>query len=535
MTWRAPLPNLLPGLVAVLALLLAPASGAQSSDREGAIRMAIRDAEIAEVLEMLSAEGEVNVVVSNGIEGRVSVNLHDVDVAEAIRAVAAAGGYVVERRGDSYFVVDREDAGKESVGAGTVVRSFAIRYSDPEKVVTILEKHLSRYGRATALVERNMIVVEDLPEFLARIGRIVREVDHEPRQVLLEARVLEVQLNDDQSLGIDWARISQGAGHSAVFGTSGLTTGAGPGFFFDLLTDDMRIFLEAMSSEGRLRALATPSLLAIENVEAEVLVGKRLGYRVTTTINEVTTESVEFIDSGVSLHFLARIDRDERILLEIRPEVSSGAILDGIPNLTTTELTTSLIADDGQAVLIGGMIRDQNVESRTGIPLLSRLPWIGRVFSANTWGHESTETVVIVTPHLVERGVSRLAKEPAARVDRERERFDEQRRRMEGALDEPALDWFGTDDEAASVEDGEGGAAEAAETAAAATDDAPREAGTPAAGDASADAGLAGAGSGEAVLQPAPEPLAERAEAPAEPGAPGEPERAADQPPAAAL
>ena len=102
---------------------------------------------------------------------------------------------------------------------------------------------------------------------------------------------------------------------------------------------------------GRVRTLSTPKLLALEHEEAEVIIGDRIGYRVTTTINQVTTESIEFLESGIILNVQPYVDRNGRIMMDIHPEVSTGTITnDGMPNQTTTEVTTQLLADDGQTI-----------------------------------------------------------------------------------------------------------------------------------------------------------------------------------------
>jgi type II secretory pathway component GspD/PulD (secretin) len=344
---------------------------------------------------MLSRTENVSIATSDEIEGKVSISLFDVTVEEAIRSVAQAAGYAVERRGDAYVVVEFADIGQDVAMGATRVRAFKIQYSDPEKVREILEKHLSRYGEITSLEERNMVVVEDLPDFLNRLARILEEIDRQPKQVLLEARVLEIQLDDNDNLGVDWSRLSTFEGTDLTIGLSGLT-GGGPGLFFDVLNNNLQGAIEALSDENRLRALATPQLLTMENQEARVLIGDRLGYRLTTTINQVTTESVEFIDTGVTLRFTPSVDREGRILLKLSPEVSSGSIADGIPEVTTTEVETQLLVEDGEQVFIGGLIRDFAEHNRRGVPLLSRIPGLRLLFGASQWLYRSTETVTIV-------------------------------------------------------------------------------------------------------------------------------------------
>jgi type II secretory pathway component GspD/PulD (secretin) len=158
--------------------------------------------------------------------------------------------------------------------------------------------------------------------------------------------------------------------------------------------------------------------LALENREAEVLIGERLGYKVTTTINQVTSESVEYLDSGVILRVLPAVDESGRIVLEIHPEVSTGIVVDGIPNQTTTEVTTQLVAEDGQTIFIAGLIKDRTTRTHSGVPLLGSIPVLGRLFSRDEDTTVNTETVVLITPHIVTAQWWQAFAEQGTRVDR---------------------------------------------------------------------------------------------------------------------
>ena len=159
--------------------------------RDGKITLTLRETPISEVMEMLSRAARVNILLSDNVEGNVSVNLYDVSIGEAIDAIVASAGYSVERRRGSYFVVDRDEAGKHSPGGPTRLRTFKIQYSDPEVIAGILENHLSGYGQVTTLPERRMLVVEDTPHFLERISQLLKELDRRPLQILIEAQILE--------------------------------------------------------------------------------------------------------------------------------------------------------------------------------------------------------------------------------------------------------------------------------------------------------------------------------------------------------
>jgi type II secretory pathway component GspD/PulD (secretin) len=176
--------------------------------------------------------------------------------------------------------------------------------------------------------------------------------------------------------------------------------------------------LNLLSEEGRVRTLSTPQLLALENQEASVIIGDRQGFRVTTTINQVTTESIEFLESGVILRVIPWVDTEGRIMMDIHPEVSTGVIVDGIPSQTTTEVTTRLLVPSGRTVFIGGLMKHTLSERNQGVPGLKRIPLVGRLFSNNVKIGTNTETIVLITPHIVADSGSLV--EPA-KIDKVRE------------------------------------------------------------------------------------------------------------------
>jgi len=373
------------------------------------LTVVVRETSIQEVFEMLSRRERVNILISNGIKGNVSVNLYDVTLHQAIRQIAESAGYVAERRHGSYMILQRDQAGKDSAHGNTVVRALKVYYSDPVKVSEILSKHLSRYGEITVFEDRRLIVLEDLPDFVQRALQLLEEIDREPAQILIEAKILEITLTEDETFGIDWT-LFLGDGETGELGVQGFVTPGALGFFLDYVKEDnLEVALSALEEQGRVRTLSTPTLLTVENQESEVVIGDRLGFRVTTTINQVTSESVEFLESGVILKFKASVDRLGRVLLEVHPEVSTGVINDGLPSQTTAEVTTTFLAEDGQTILIGGLIKDRVTENHAGIPILKNIPYLGWLFSKRTQIVVMTETVIVVTAHVLKEHRERVA------------------------------------------------------------------------------------------------------------------------------
>ena len=422
------------------------------------ISITVKHMDIAELYEMLSRQNKVNILLSDGVEGEVSVNLYNVSIKEAIHSIAQAAGFVVERHNKNYYISKSDTAGQTIAGGLKQIRTYKIQYSSINKVAEILENHLSRFGQIDILEERGVLVVEDLPGFLDQIEDILLDLDHEPAQILIEARILNITLDDTQDLGVDWSRAFTSKEGKGSFGTTGFAESivsaaasgavAGPpGFFFTYLNDKIEVTLTALSKKGKVQALSTPKLLALEHQEAQVIIGERTGYRVTTTINQVTQESVEFIESGVILKVTPSIDRFGRIMMEIHPEVSKTTLKDGIPSLTTTEVSTRLLVKDGQTAFIGGLIRNDMTSDHDGVPFLEDIPLIGALFSKSSDFISKTETVVVIRPQIIRSGqFSLITDEPKTKIENFNKRVDKNTEDIDEFLDSKyklPWDYFG--------------------------------------------------------------------------------------------
>lgn len=410
-------------LAALLALLafVTPTAVAQGPEsvygKPGEpVSMSFRDASLHEVFDLLSRRERVNILLGKGVTGTVSVSLYDVDVRKAIHTIAEAAGYAVEVRNGDYLIVDRKESGLDAANGNTQIRSFKVQYSNPKQVAEILTKHLSRYGKITPLAERNQLVVEDLPDFLERIARLLAEIDVEPKQILIEAKILEISLDRSEVFGIDWAKVFSSNGVNRG-GTTGLAPRNIAGLFFNLVNKNVEVYLSALSSKGRVNTLSTPKLLALENQEASTVIGERVGYKVTTTINQVTTESIQFLETGVILKVTPSVDQQGRVMLRIHPEVSSASIAAGVPSKKSTEVTTQFLCEDGQSIFIGGLIKNTSGSRRAGVPLLGDLPVVGRLFSNTEDTGNTTETVVVITPRIIRQAGDTISGQQLQQLD----------------------------------------------------------------------------------------------------------------------
>ena len=448
-------------LLLVISIFLPFALPLQSAEldsaKAGHLSISVQNTDIAEVFEMLSREGKVNILLGQGVDGELSVNLYDVRLDEAVRTISAAAGFAVEFVDNSYFIMTQEEAGKDMAGGMTSLKTFKAQYTDVNAIAEILNKHLSRYGQITTLPDRNLIVVEEIPAFMERIEELLSQVDRRPQQILIEAKILEVTLDDSETFGVDWSKLfsshlgSDDSGGSGAFGTQGLSAVGSPGFFFSFVSPNITLALDALSDKGRVRTLSTPKLLALEHEEAEVVIGDRTGYRVTTTINQVTTESVAFLESGVILKVIPFVDQNGQIMMDVHPEVSNATISNGIPSLTTTEVTTQFLANSGQTIFIAGLMKNSYGTRNSGVPILSDIPLLGRAFKNSERLATRTETVVLITPRIVESGVRQFMSDEATRLDKIDKRLQDRVKEIELKLD-PDVSFF-PDTEALDVKE----------------------------------------------------------------------------------
>ncbi len=400
----------------MVGVLLTLSATAEEVDHR--ISMTMKDADLADVMDMISREQRVNVFVSSESSESVSFSLYDMTLPDAIRAISNAAGLAVEYYDDNYYIIEREEAGKYAPDALTRVSSFELQYVNVDEIETLLEPYLSEYGEITAFTDRNMFLVEDTPEFLRRVGTIVDKLDQPPTQILIEAKILEITLTDEDSYGLDWIKLFDSNGGSGEFGTQGLSEPTSPGLFFDYSTPDISAVLSALTSQGRVRTLSTPKLLAVEGQESSVIIGDRRGYSVTTTINQVTSETIEFLESGVILRVTPSVDNDGQVMMDINPEVSTGIIdpLTGIPSQSTTEVETRMIVPDGQTIFVGGLIKRRVEESKRGVPIIGRIPGVGRLFSNRKQVQTNTETVILITPTVVTSAAPTLDEDSVERI-----------------------------------------------------------------------------------------------------------------------
>ena len=377
------------------------------------INLSLIDTDIRDALSALAMEQEVNIATAKEVTGKISIHLYQVTLEKALHAMTLAGGFSYHKYGDVYYVYKPKLAQDPEIDR-LQTRIFKLKYADISKVKDVLSTFP---GIRTIKFHEpsKTIFLEDTPENIKKIETIIRSWDTVPKQVMIEAKILEINLTDDMSMGVEWSAILGDARvGTSSFSNAVLPQGVdvspvpetGSGLFFNVLTgSSSRQFaaaIDALQEKTKVNTLSTPKVLAIHGQPAKVQVGGQQGYAVTTTNLGVSTETIEFIDTGIVLDITPYIDDDGNVLLNVKPSVTSAELEEGIPVTRTAFVDTWLLAKSGDTVLIGGLIQDNITRTRSEVPCLGDMPLLGLLFGQRGRKIDKVELVLLITPQIVD-------------------------------------------------------------------------------------------------------------------------------------
>ncbi len=396
------------------------------SENDDLITVNFIDVDIRKALSAISMKQEINISTAKEVSGDISVHLYKVKLDEALDAITTAGGYSYQKRGNLYYIYKPKEA-IDPLAGRLEMRIFKLRYADIENVEQILSS-IPGMRLIKSHKPSQTIIVEDTPENIKKVETIILQWDVMPKQVMIEAKILEISLNDDMAMGVNWEKISGvvrvGAGglSRAVIPTEAGESvspvpGEGAGIFANMITGvgnnfDISAALDALQTKTNVDTISSPKILAIHGKTAKVQVGGEQGYSVTTFQDGISQQSIEFIQTGTILEITPYIVDDGKVLLNVRPSIQSASIDEGgIPVVTTTEVTTWLIADSGETVFIGGLIQNSKILNSSKIPLLGDIPLLGGLFSRVGRDTRRSELVILITPRIIDEDPSTWAED----------------------------------------------------------------------------------------------------------------------------
>jgi type IV pilus assembly protein PilQ len=394
------------------------------------------DAFLPSVLAILAEKSGYNIVTGPGVnkEERISVHLRDVPIEQAMNLVIRAAGLSYEIVGRSFLVAPAR-ALKEQVGLTSYV--IELKYTDAPTVAKMLEHFNANVSIDTT---GNKILLITSPKVISDIQKVMAQVDRPALQIVLECRIIEVAVDDEQQLGLDWNRLSQlqtvitespvdpygnrtnNEGAPSLTGIDPSQRGRVPTTmpFFPLETRRLgywskqvtafEIALDMLMKRGRAEVLANSAVATLNNKTASIQVVDEIPY-VARSGGVGGQVQIERTIVGVLLQVRPKINSDGYITTDINPELSSiFQFIESqdtqLPWVKRRTSKTTLRIKDGETVIIGGLLGVESTKTVHHMPFLGDIPFVGALFRHTAELTRKTDLIIQVTPHILGGGYS---------------------------------------------------------------------------------------------------------------------------------
>jgi general secretion pathway protein D len=418
----------------------------------GRVTLAVKNITIQDALDIIALTNELAYVVQNRVVhvmteadyqrlyGAAFADQREVKTlhlqfadAAAVAAVlgnvkSAVGRVVADPQTRTLILIDvPEKVGQMVTAAEGMDRAaqlethaFELRYGKAADIKAEVEKALTpKLGAVRVDKRTNTLVVTDLGPQLQEIRKVISAFDRKTREVVIQARIIEVRLEDRLAMGVDWEYLFttlMKVQMQQFFPIVPAPPASGKLILGTFSSDNFRAVLELIQTVGKTNILSTPHIAVVENEEAKILVGTREAYvtaAVTQTQTAATTaEQVTFIDVGLQLKVLATINDDGFVNMKIKPEVSSVSKLlttaagNQIPIVDTSSAETTVLVKDGTTLVIAGLMKDEKIGTERKVPILGDIPFLGSLFRSREDRVSKTELIFFLTPSVISGGES---------------------------------------------------------------------------------------------------------------------------------
>ena len=405
-------------------------SEVMQNNQEVLVTLHAEDAFLPGILSILARESGYNIVTDPNVnqQDKISIHLDDVPIEQAINLVVRAVGLSYEIVGNSFLIADPKKL-KEEVGVTSYV--ITLKYASAEDVKVILQ---DISDQIQVDLSGNRLLVNASPKKIAEIIDVIEEIDVPAIQIMLETRLIEVAVDAEEQLGIDWSKLSK---YTTILAETGeeITSGGGSVLpedqtlgelpataLFNRLSnkkDKTKLYPKFLSRQ--LTAFDFTLNLLVKDNKAEVLANSRL-----TTINgrEANIKLVDIVpyilssggvggqvqvqreEVGIKLNILPTVNTDGFITVKVEPEVSTIFEFIGpdnnIPRVKSRTSSTTIRVKDGESIIIGGLLSNDKKRTEYKFPLLHRIPYFGeKVFTSNNLIERKTDLIVQITPKIV--------------------------------------------------------------------------------------------------------------------------------------
>ena len=393
------------------------------------LNLRLQQAEVRGLLQLLADQRNISVMISDEVEGTLTMNLVDVSALDAWALILEAAGLAERAHQNIRYVAPAPSiAAREQATlaeAQTVeqliplkTRVLRIRYARAKQLLKHLsggQSLLSQRGEVWLDERLNALVISDVPERVESIGQLVALLDVPLNQVAIEARIVTASDTLNHQLGIQWRADLTSADHlagdadtgqevSQLVATTALAAAA-PASTLALGILRRGTALDAelslLAEQGKARVLAKPKILTLDQSPASIESGVQIPYQETSRSGATSTA---FRDAVLSLHVLPQITPDQNIMMRLNVKQDTvGQIFNGVPSINTNEIETRVLVGNGETLVLGGILQEDANDAERKTPILGDLPLLGRLFRRRITRQDQQELLVFVTPTLVSR------------------------------------------------------------------------------------------------------------------------------------
>jgi type IV pilus assembly protein PilQ len=429
------------------------------------ISMDFKDADLTNVFRIIAEVSNLNVITADDVKGKVSLRLVNVPWDQALDIVLRSKSLGAAQEGNVLRIAplsslrkeeqDRFDAQKqvdqsrqEAMNRAAEVKAtqeavfdtIPVSYSKASELLAKIKPLTSKFGRLDSDDRTNMLIIRDLPQNIAEVKAMVATLDTATPQVLIEARIVEVETSFARELGIQWGGAYRD-GSSTQFGMTGaqglsgssnpgapidaattnpftastppgswavnlpaaIGLGSGGGIAFGILKDNLRLdlALTALESSGNAKIVSSPKVVTVDNREATIEQGTQIPY---STVSASGTNT-QFVDATLRLKVTPHITPDGRVSMKVEAQNDSPgeATPTGQLSINKKKATTEVLIQDGETAVIGGIMQVARSESQSGLPWLSKIPVLGYLFRKDTNTARNRELLIFITPKILKQ------------------------------------------------------------------------------------------------------------------------------------
>ncbi len=371
------------------------------------ITLNVHDGEVRDVLTAISSLADASIVTDEFVRGKITIALNNVPFNTAIKVITGAKG-LAYRVVDGVILVSTQDNLNKFNDS---VNVFKLNYAKAEDVKIALDEILEGTKKVGIDPITNSILFTGSSIDEDRVRSAIKAMDVATKQVTLEAKIIAINKDETKNLGINWNwdNVPQNSKNNSNSTNSSNDDDFGGVIHFGASYEfRFNATLNALFANGKAKILATPHIITVPGKEASIFIGDHIPVLTEKIENSVTVNTTEYVDAGIKLTYTPLVSEDDMITSAVHTEVSTAALVAEIKNYKITSRTadTYVRMRNGETLIIGGLINEEEQKNMKKIPFLSNIPILGELFKNRTNSKTKTEVIMILTPHITEAGAS---------------------------------------------------------------------------------------------------------------------------------